>query len=329
MVISPETAVGAEVEAMANGDESDTPVGYPVETGVAAQERSDFVGIEEHGAPDRHGAGVRALLTSAVWGSRPVPVTSTHGQLATWDPCHTGEPCNIGCATGCCWYNFSVDVCLPRCTHPGMDIGVEKHTALFAAAGGTVEFAGADGFYRPFHVDIRTPTGELHIYGHMWSIDEEVVTGGQVQAGQFLGTSGEQTVAGTMQPDGSGPHLHFERRLNTGCAVDPTITLEQAPASLSCSPSAPPEFDGTPKTIGNTVFQPDQRTVECAFDGLSCRRWANIEACITRQPLAQGEKVDVLYWVEGQNIVGESRWWVATDGTRFHVGGTVEKPQGG
>lgn len=320
------TPAAAEVESV-TATEADTPVGYPSQITPAELDRSDYVGIEEHGKPDRAGVGIQALITSAVWGGRAVEINTFNGQVATWDPCMQGQPCEpTGCGTGCCWYNYSVDVCLPRCTHPGMDIGVTKHTALYAAEAGTIEFAGSDGFYRPHHVDIRTANGELHIYGHMWSVDSDVVTNGHVQAGQFLGTSGEQTRRGTMVPDGSGPHLHFERRLHTGCAVDPTFTLEQARTILFCAPSAPPASNGNPQTVGNTVFHPAKQTVECAFNGLGRRRWANIEACTTGSPLAQGDKINVLYWVEGQDVLNENRWWVAEDGSRLHVGGTVEKP---
>ena len=318
-------AAAAEMETEADTG-ADAPVGYPVEITVAAQGRTDFVGITEHGETEHDDIGALALISSAVWGGRDVRINTTNGQPAVWDPCKNGGTCNGGCADGCCWYDYATDVCLPHCTHPGMDLGVSKHTALYAAAAGAIEFAGRDGFYKPFHVDVRTATGELHIYGHMWSVDPDIVTGGPVRAGQFLGTSGEQTQGATMNPDGSGPHLHFERRLGTGCAVDPTPVLEAATVMLQCSPSPPPPFDGNPVTIGSTVFHPDRRTVTAAFNGLGCRRWGNLEACTTRSPLTAGEKVDVLYWVTGQKVAGEDRWWVATDGTRFHVGGTVEKP---
>jgi hypothetical protein len=308
---------------------ADAPEGYPVDITATDQGRADFVGIEEHGHAefDRISPADLATITSAVWGNRTVPINTVHGQFAFWDPCQAGGQCATGCADGCCWYDYAQAVCMPHCTHPGMDIGVIKHTALYAAEGGRVEFAGRDGFYKPFHVDVRTTGGELHIYGHMWSIDPEVVQNGQIQPGQYLGTSGEQVQGTTMNPDGSGPHLHFERRLANGCAADPGPTLRQATVIRHCTPSAPPAFDGNPQQVGNTVFNPDRRTVEVAFNGLSCRRWANIQACTTRDPLPKGAKVDVLYWVEGEPVVGENRWWVATDGTRFHVAGTVEKPQ--
>jgi hypothetical protein len=310
----------------------DAPEGYAGETGVVHPDPG-FVGITEHGAVDidRITPADFATIRSAVWGNRTVPINTYNGQRATWDPCIKGRPCPPpnSCADGCCWYDFSTGVCLPHCTHPGMDIGVLKHTALYAAQGGLVEFAGDNQYYRPYHVKIRAPNGDLHLYGHLWSIDSNVVKDGQIQTGQYLGTSGEQTVFGsTTVPDGSGPHLHFEQRPANGCSVDPTLLLTRANVVLHCSPNSPPPFDGRPKQVGNVVFHPDQRTVKCSFEGLGCRRWANIQACTTRNPLTKGERIDVLYWIVGENILGENRWWVAEDGTRLHAGGTVEKPSG-
>ena len=51
-----------------------------------------------------------------------------------------------------------------------------KLFALFAAAGGQVVFSGNDGFYAPFHVNILTAGGEVHIYGHMRFFDVEAAT---------------------------------------------------------------------------------------------------------------------------------------------------------
>lgn len=95
-----------------------------------------------------------------------------------------------------------------------------------------------------------------------------------------------------------------------------------------CPPSAPPEFDGTQKMINDVVFHPDRRTVRAKIEGLNARRYATREACLTRAPLQDGESVGVLYWVHGQKVDGEDRWWVAEDGARIWSGGTVETPLG-
>lgn len=314
-------------------DVPDAPQGFPGESGADVQADDDFVGLIEHGNADhdRLSAADLGTIRSAVWGNRTAPINTTHGLFATWDPCQTGEPCTSGnrCVDRCCWYDYAVDLGMPNCTHPGMDIGLNMHTALYAAQAGQVEAIEELTSYRPMHVRIRTAARELHIYGHMWSVDPSLAVGDQIEAGRFLGTSGRQTKQNSWQPDGTGPHLHFERRLANGKADQPKQLLESANVVLHCPPSPPPPFTGAPVQIGTTTFHPDQRTVECSFPGLSARQWANRQACTTRDPFSQGEKIDVLYWIEGEEVVGEDRWWVAVDGTRLHVSGTVEKPNGG
>ena len=162
----------------------------------------------------------------------------------------------------------------------------------------------------------------------MWSVDRKVSTGGQVQEGQYLGTSGEQTKKGTLEPDGTGPRLHVERRGQKECAVDPEPVLLAAPVAY-CPPDLPPPFDGTIKTVNGVVFHPARRTVRCATDGLRCRRWANRRACQTRNPLADGEGVKVDYWIQGEAVEGEHPWWVARSGFRFWSGATDSRPGDG
>jgi murein DD-endopeptidase MepM/ murein hydrolase activator NlpD len=165
-------------------------------------------GPVEHGPPDPRG-GSRRMLASAVWGGTPVVVTSEHGaDVHGWNPT-------------CSWYQYGLAYGLNGCQHPGMDIGLVTGTALFAAEGGRVVWAGPDQYYQPMHVNIETASGEVHIYGHMSSVDPAVAVGGTVQTGQFLGASGSQ----------NGDHLHFERRVPSAactsgyCALDPEPTL--------------------------------------------------------------------------------------------------------
>jgi hypothetical protein len=91
-------------------------------------------------------------------------------------------------------------------------------------------------------------------------------------------------------------------------------------------PSFPPPSDGRDMQVGDVIFHAAAQTVEAATDGLPCRQFAFDGSCETRGRLRAGDTFDALYWVEGENIRGENRWWVATDGARLHVGGTVEKP---
>ena len=93
------------------------------------------------------------------------------------------------------------------------------------------------------------------------------------------------------------------------------------------APSRPPKFDGTDKTVGKVVFHADPRTVTVAVEELNCRKFAGPSSPITRRPLRKGETFEVLYWVEGEPVNGEARWWVSKAGSRVWVGGTVEKPK--
>ena len=40
----------------------------------------------------------------------------------------------------------------------------------------------------------------------------------------------------------------------------------------------------------------------------------------------QGETFEALYWVEGKDVAGERRWWVARSGSRIWSGGTAQRP---
>jgi hypothetical protein len=93
-----------------------------------------------------------------------------------------------------------------------------------------------------------------------------------------------------------------------------------------CPPVLPPPFDGGDKQIGDVVFHAASQTIEVAEDGLHCRQFADPASCETRSPLRRGDTFDALYWVEGQAVAGEKRWWVARSGSRIWSGGTVQKP---
>ncbi len=167
-----------------------------------------------------------AYISSSVWGGTPARITTYHGaDVRPWNP-------------DCSWYQYAKAYCMNGCQHPGMDIGINR-VSLYAIRGGKVMRAGFYNSFRPFHVMIQAENGDLDIYGHMWSISTLVTEGGTVNAGQYLGVSGEQTIKGTMTPDGSGPHLHFEvRRPNSSRssgykAIDPydILTGETNPPS--------------------------------------------------------------------------------------------------
>ncbi|MDQ3878448.1 MAG: peptidoglycan DD-metalloendopeptidase family protein [Actinomycetota bacterium] len=94
--------------------------------------------------------------------------------------------------------------------HPGMDIGVGYGTPIHAAGDGVVVFAGyANGYGNYTLIDHggSLATG----YGHQSEIDVSV--GDVVTTGQVIGLVGCTGLC-------TGPHLHFEVRVN-GSPVDP------------------------------------------------------------------------------------------------------------
>ena len=93
-----------------------------------------------------------------------------------------------------------------------------------------------------------------------------------------------------------------------------------------CTPFPPPPFDGNDQQVNDVVFHAAAQTVEVAEDGLPCRQFAFRGSCETRQPLQRGDTFDALYWVDGEAVNGERRWWVARSGSRIWSGGTVQRP---
>ncbi len=87
---------------------------------------------------------------------------------------------------------------------------------IYSAADGTVKSAGSEGGYgravRIVHGD-----GTVTVYGHMSRL--LVSAGDRVSAGQQIGKEGN-----TGQS--TGPHLHFEVRVN-GTPIDPLSWLRK------------------------------------------------------------------------------------------------------
>lgn len=100
---------------------------------------------------------------------------------------------------------------------------------------------------------------------------------------------------------------------------------------VSPAPPPPPAFDGADVTINGRLFHAvavGQRQVKAAIEGLEARQFATTSAQRVRAPLGLGEEFTAHYWVEGQDVDGENRWWVADDGARIWSGGTDSTPGG-
>lgn len=114
--------------------------------------------------------------------------------------------------------------------HSGIDFKGPYGSGIYAAATGEISFAGWKGGYGRT-VEITHANGIMTRYAHLSRID--VTVGQAIEAGETLGglgSSGRST----------GPHLHFEVRIN-GRAVNPRPFLETAPNVLKEARGSQPD----------------------------------------------------------------------------------------
>lgn len=112
-----------------------------------------------------------------------------------------------------------------RRDHAGIDYAAPKGTPVRTVGDGVVEFAGVQrGYGNVIYIKHRNKP-DTTVYGHLSRID--VKAGQTVQQGDKIGEVGATGVA-------TGPHLHFEFRIN-GEPQNPAVVLaeqrEQAPVS--------------------------------------------------------------------------------------------------
>ncbi len=105
--------------------------------------------------------------------------------------------------------------------HRGLDFPGAMGAPIYATARGTVTFVGRKGGYGNV-VEISHGQGLLTRYAHMSRFEAKV--GDRVEAGAVIGAIGSTGRS-------TGPHLHFEVRVN-GTAVNPRTFLELAPDVL-------------------------------------------------------------------------------------------------
>jgi murein DD-endopeptidase MepM/ murein hydrolase activator NlpD len=91
-----------------------------------------------------------------------------------------------------------------RSHHSGVDIAAPEGSPVRSATDGVVIAAGYDGMLGNY-VEVRAQLGYSYVYGHMSTIIAH--GGGRVATGSLLGLVGHTGYA-------TGPHLHFEVRLN-------------------------------------------------------------------------------------------------------------------
>jgi murein DD-endopeptidase MepM/ murein hydrolase activator NlpD len=101
--------------------------------------------------------------------------------------------------------------------HTGTDYAAAQGTPVRAIGDGVVIFAGRKGGYGNM-IDIRHRNGMVSRYGHMRNFATGIRTGSRVAMGSTIGYVG-------MTGWATGPHLHFEIRIN-GVARDPKLALK-------------------------------------------------------------------------------------------------------
>jgi murein DD-endopeptidase MepM/ murein hydrolase activator NlpD len=101
-------------------------------------------------------------------------------------------------------------------THCGIDLAVPTGTDVMAAADGTVIQSGWNGGYG-ISVYLQHDDGSVTRYGHM--SETCVIVGEYVTQGEVVGLSGNTG-------DSTGPHVHFEIRID-GAAVDPSAYFDE------------------------------------------------------------------------------------------------------
>ena len=138
--------------------------------------------------------------------NRPIPALRTISMAAL----AAGAPLRATMTSG---FGMRIDPILgSRRLHSGVDLAAPSGSPIVATSDGMVSKAGWNGGYGLF-VSLEHGGGLQTRYGHMSRLN--VVAGQRVHTGHvigFVGSTGRST----------GPHLHFETRLN-GQAVRPPI----------------------------------------------------------------------------------------------------------
>jgi murein DD-endopeptidase MepM/ murein hydrolase activator NlpD len=114
--------------------------------------------------------------------------------------------------------------------HNGVDYGAPQGTPVRSVGDGTVSFAGWQNGYGNV-VQIQHGGERMTVYAHLSRID--VQKGAHVEQGQRVGAVGATGWA-------TGPHLHFEFRVN-GQQRDP-VAVAKASESVALTPSSQPLF---------------------------------------------------------------------------------------
>jgi len=113
--------------------------------------------------------------------------------------------------------------------HTGLDLAAPAGTPVLAAADGVVVAAAKGTVGYGNYIVIAHPGGVDTLYGHLSVI--RVAAGDKVKQGQAIGLEGSTGFS-------TGPHLHFEVRVNDKL-LDPLVYLSKSKPVASASASGP------------------------------------------------------------------------------------------
>jgi murein DD-endopeptidase MepM/ murein hydrolase activator NlpD len=105
--------------------------------------------------------------------------------------------------------------------HTGVDYGAPIGTRVKSTADGTIDFAGRKGGYGNAII-IRHKKGYTTLYGHFSAFAAGMRQGRRVKQGEAIACVGATGLA-------SGPHLHYELRINGACKNPLEVALPSAP----------------------------------------------------------------------------------------------------
>ncbi|MBI4688553.1 MAG: peptidoglycan DD-metalloendopeptidase family protein [Nitrospirae bacterium] len=103
--------------------------------------------------------------------------------------------------------------------HHGLDYAAPAGTPVSAIGDGMVVFAGYKGGYGKL-ITIRHSNGYKTSYGHLSRIEKGIRNGSKVNQGDIIGYVGSTGIA-------TGPHLHYEVRINNKPVNPLTVKLQQ------------------------------------------------------------------------------------------------------
>lgn len=129
-----------------------------------------------------------------------------------------------------------------RKLHTGVDLAAPEGTRVYAAADGVVERAGWSSGYGRF-ILLRHVNGYETAYGHLSRIAASTKVGATVRQGQVIAYVGHTGFA-------TGPHLHFEIRIN-GHFVDPLSV--KLPRDKTIPPQSQQQFAQTVNQIDDLM----------------------------------------------------------------------------